>query len=73
MNSVTRVFSSQNTSCRIFRIKVLPRYLKGFNSFDIDLSTTILGKSIDFPICASPTGFHKLADPEGELATARGE
>lgn len=36
-----------------------------------DLSTTIFGQHIDFPIIVAPTAFHKLAHPEGELATGR--
>jgi len=36
-----------------------------------DLSTTVLGHNISMPIMIAPTAFHKLADPEGEVATAR--
>lgn len=36
-----------------------------------DLSTTIFGQHIDFPILVAPTAFHKLAHPDGELATGR--
>lgn len=36
-----------------------------------DLSTTILGRKISLPIIFAPTAFHKLAHPDGELATAR--
>ncbi|MFN5422702.1 MAG: alpha-hydroxy acid oxidase [bacterium] len=36
-----------------------------------DLSTTIFGQKVDFPILIAPTAFHKLAHPDGELATAR--
>ena len=39
----------------------------------IDTSTTILGQKIDYPVCVAPTGLQKLAHPDGELATARGE
>ena len=38
----------------------------------IDTSTTILGERIDFPVCIAPTGMHKFAHPDGELATAKG-
>ena len=38
----------------------------------IDTSTTILGERIDFPVCLAPTAAHKMAHPDGELATARG-
>ena len=36
-----------------------------------DLSTTIFGQKVSFPILIAPTAFHKLAHPDGELATAR--
>jgi len=39
----------------------------------VDLSTTVLGQSITMPIGIAPSGKHKLAHPDGELATARGE
>ncbi|MBM3176828.1 MAG: alpha-hydroxy-acid oxidizing protein [Bacteroidetes bacterium] len=38
---------------------------------DRDLSTTVFGQKISFPIMVAPTAFHKLAHPDGELATAR--
>lgn len=36
-----------------------------------DLSTTVFGHKVAFPILIAPTAFHKLAHPDGELATAR--
>lgn len=36
-----------------------------------DLSTSVFGMPVDFPILIAPTAFHKLAHPDGELATAR--
>lgn len=39
----------------------------------MDFSTTVLGEKIAMPIGISPSGKHKLAHPDGELATARGE
>jgi 4-hydroxymandelate oxidase len=36
-----------------------------------DASTTVLGSAISMPVMVAPTAFHKLACPEGELATAR--
>ncbi|XP_070566334.1 2-Hydroxyacid oxidase 2-like [Ptychodera flava] len=36
-----------------------------------DMSTTVLGEKIDMPICISPTAFHGLAHPEGEIATCK--
>ncbi|MCG3135633.1 MAG: 4-hydroxymandelate oxidase [Planctomycetes bacterium] len=36
-----------------------------------DLSTTVLGRRTAMPILLAPTAFHRLAHPDGELATAR--
>lgn len=36
-----------------------------------DLSTTILGAPSSMPVMIAPTAYHKLAHPDGELATAR--
>jgi len=47
-----------------------PRFL--VDCSNVDLRTTVLGQGIDFPVMVAPTAFHRLAHPEGELATARG-
>ena len=36
-----------------------------------DLSTTVLGQQIEFPVMLDPAGGHGRAHPDGELATAR--
>jgi 4-hydroxymandelate oxidase len=36
-----------------------------------DTSTTVLGARLAMPVIVAPTAFHRLACPEGELATAR--
>src|SRR5262245_10944297 len=36
-----------------------------------DLRTTVLGTPVPFPILVAPTAYHRLAHPEGEIATAR--
>ena len=36
------------------------------------LATTVLGERIAMPIAVAPTAFHRLAHPDGELATVRG-
>ena len=36
-----------------------------------DLSATVLGQPVAMPILVAPTAFHRLAVPEGEIATAR--
>lgn len=35
------------------------------------LATTVLGTSVDLPVLVAPTAYHRLADRDGELATAR--
>jgi len=37
----------------------------------LSLGKTLLGAPISMPILVAPTAYHKLAHPEGELATAR--
>lgn len=51
------------------RIALVPRILRGAGT--PELGTTLLGCPAAMPILLSPTAFHKLADPEGERATAR--
>ncbi|XP_059455957.1 peroxisomal (S)-2-hydroxyacid oxidase GLO4-like [Corylus avellana] len=51
------------------RITLRPRVLVDVSR--IDLSTTVLGYRVSAPIMIAPTAMHKLAHPEGEVATAR--
>ena len=51
------------------RIKLRYRVLRDISSRD--LSTTILGQESAMPIIISPTAFHRMAHPDGELATVR--
>ncbi|KAI7986956.1 Peroxisomal (S)-2-hydroxy-acid oxidase GLO4 [Camellia lanceoleosa] len=51
------------------RITFRPRVLIDVSR--IDMSTTILGYPTSAPIMIAPTGMHKFAHPEGEVATAR--
>lgn len=51
------------------RIKIHPRVL-----VDVtwrELAATVLGQPITLPVLVAPTPFHKLAHPDGELATVR--
>ncbi len=52
------------------RLRLRPRVLVDVSK--IDLRVRLLGKEMPFPILLAPTGYHQLAHPEGELATARG-
>jgi len=36
-----------------------------------DLTASVLGQPVAMPVLVAPTAFHRLATPEGELATAR--
>ncbi len=51
------------------RIKLKPRVLRDISKRD--LTTTLLGQTISMPILVAPTAFHRMAHPEGEVATAR--
>jgi len=46
-----------------------PRVLRGVSAPDI--SSTLLGKPLAYPLVLAPTGFTRMADPAGELAVAR--
>jgi len=51
------------------RLELNPRVLRDVSV--IDTSTTILGRPAAMPLALSPTGFTRIADPQGELAVAR--
>lgn len=36
-----------------------------------ELATSVLGQPVSMPVLVAPTAFHRLATPEGEVATAR--
>lgn len=46
-----------------------PRVLRDVSS--ADPATTVLGRTLPLPLVLSPTGFTRIADPQGELAVAR--
>jgi L-lactate dehydrogenase (cytochrome) len=46
-----------------------PRVLRDVG--EVDPSTTLLGRPLPMPLVLAPTGFTRIADPEGELAVAR--
>lgn len=52
------------------RMKLNPHVLRDVSS--VDTSTQVLGKPLTFPVILAPTALHKLAHPEGEIATAHG-
>src|SRR5215216_4677042 len=59
----------RNNSDAFARIEFRPRVLRSVAS--IDTSTTLLGRPLPFPLALAPTGFTRIADPEGEVAVAR--
>ena len=46
-----------------------PRVLEDVSQ--VDTSVTLLGRRLPFPLVLAPTGFARMADPEGELAVVR--
>ena len=58
-------------NCLAFqRIRLLPRVLADVSR--IDTGVTLFGVQHEFPILLAPTGYHKLAHPDGEMETVRG-
>ncbi len=51
------------------RLEFRPRVLVDVSK--VDAQTTVLGRPVDMPLVLSPTGFTRIADPQGELAVAR--
>nr|WP_262986953.1 alpha-hydroxy acid oxidase [Streptomyces sp. FBKL.4005] len=51
------------------RLALLPRVLRG--GADLGTRVSVLGREWQAPLFVSPTAFHRLAHPDGELATAR--
>src|SRR4051794_17080473 len=56
-------------SAAFARLQFRPRVLRGVG--EVDPSTTLLGRPMAIPLVLAPTGFTRIADPEGELAVAR--
>jgi L-lactate dehydrogenase (cytochrome) len=57
-------------NCDAFtRVTFRPRVLRDVGV--VDPSTTLLGRPLPIPLVLAPTGFTRIADPEGELAVAR--
>lgn len=52
------------------QIRLKPTVLVDVSKLDTRVS--LLGQEMAFPILLAPTAYHRLVNPEGELATARG-
>jgi 4-hydroxymandelate oxidase len=59
----------RNRDC-LSAIRLNPRVLADVSRLNTQID--LLGQKLDFPILLAPAAFHKLMDPEGEIATARG-
>ena len=46
-----------------------PRVLRGIEK--VEVGASVLGSPLAYPLVLAPTGFTRIADPEGELAVAR--
>ena len=58
----------RNTSA--FReLEFRPRVLRGVG--EVHTETRVLGAPVPFPLVLAPTGFGRMADPQGELSVAR--
>ena len=51
------------------RRRFAPRVLRDMSA--VDTTTTLLGQTLRIPLVLAPTGFTRIADPQGELAVAR--
>lgn len=69
-NVIRRVYSWFLKRNTFYRFKIRPRFLRDVSQRD--LSTTVLGTRVAFPIGISPTAMQRMAHPDGECATARG-
>jgi 4-hydroxymandelate oxidase len=52
------------------QVWLAPRVLRDVSA--VDTATTLLGARFATPLCVAPSGYHGLAHPDGELATAVG-
>jgi 4-hydroxymandelate oxidase len=52
------------------QVWLAPRVLRAVSA--VDTATRLLGTEFATPVAVAPTGYHGLAHPEGELATAAG-
>src|SRR5215218_9247581 len=52
------------------RWRLLPRVMRGLR--EASTATTVLGQEVALPVLIAPSGLHRLAHDDGELATIRG-
>jgi L-lactate dehydrogenase (cytochrome) len=51
------------------RLTFTPRVLRDVS--EVDVSSSLLGRKLTYPLVLAPTGFTRIANPDGELAVAR--
>ncbi|XP_055939010.1 2-Hydroxyacid oxidase 1-like [Argiope bruennichi] len=51
------------------RLRFRPRFLRDVSTRF--LKTYVLGHSISFPVCIAPSAMHRMAHPDGEVATVK--
>jgi len=59
----------ERNSAAFRRLELRPRVLRDVSA--VEPGTTLLGRPIGLPLVLAPTGFTRIADPQGELAVAR--
>lgn len=52
------------------RIRIIPRVLRDVSQRD--LTCNLFGTKFSFPLAIAPSAMHKMAHPDGELATVKG-
>ena len=52
------------------RVRLRPRVLTDVST--VDTTVSVFGADFATPLGVAPTAYHRLVDPEGEVATARG-
>ncbi|KAH7000481.1 (S)-2-hydroxy-acid oxidase [Ilyonectria destructans] len=66
--STNQVTVTENTTA-YSKYRLRPRVLVDVSK--ADMTTTVFGQKIAFPLCVSPAGLQAMAHPDGELATSR--
>ena len=53
------------------QFSLVPRYCQGLDLGTVDLSTTVLGENLEWPVICSPWGLQTLIHRDGEVGMAR--
>ena len=68
-----RVRSRSSVGCILVscRYRLRPRVLRDVSH--VDMRTELFGETVAMPILVAPTSTQRMAHPDGEIATAKGE